>query len=118
MLKKLNRFIQFTDFMFYLAFMMILIIKLYFDTVIEDYIEIPDNVVDSFFAFGWTLLSLIFSIMVIFFLIMNWGTILMIKKSFDLLLVKFKNKRLYKEVSKQTPNDLSSSRSHQDNSKL
>ena len=101
-LKSINYFVRFSDIMFFLALVIILIMKIYFDIELENAKIIPLNSVNLYFAFGWVLISLVFSIIGCFFLIVNWSLIVIIKKFIESKMKeKLRNLRSRDEKSMQ-----------------
>ena len=115
--KSINNFFKCSQLVFLLSLISILILKIYFDFVIKESTEIPSDVIDSFFLIGWILISLIFSGIVFFFLIVNWNLFVILKITFK----KMKNKYLETrkiEIYKDDLHDASSFSSRQQNSKI
>lgn len=89
--KILNYFMRFSEIVLCLSLCFMIMIKIYFDNVVQKTLEISQDVVNSFESLGWALISFIFSTMAMFFLIVYWGVFLSFKKCFEKFYKKKKN---------------------------
>ena len=116
--KMMNYFLRFSDIMFLFSLLVFLIMQIYFDLVINQLKEIPENIVNNFFALGWIFIALLFSVMGLFFILVNWSMLKMIHSSIKRFKAHMKRKREFFQLEKNHFDDSSNSSSKQNSSKL
>ena len=115
--KIMNCFMKFSEIVVFCSILLLLTLKIYFDCVVSQKLEIPEKVVQNFFILGWILIGVIFSLIFIYFILVNWSFIKFLKRVFQRCKPKYQNKIKYDE----TPDDLSheiSRTSRNENSKI
>lgn len=118
-IKIMNYFARFCSIILLLSLLMLLIIKIYYDSVISQSVEITDENVASFFFLGWILLVLVFSSMLVFCLIVNWTVFLMFKSIFKRFRDKNGGKSLrFKKVEESNSHEMSNYSSKREKSPL
>ena len=104
--------------LFFLAILMLLVLKIYFDCVVSQSVEIPVDVVHVFFNLGWALIGIILSLVFIYFLLMNWSLVKLFKSLFQRCKSVRKNKK-YEESPTHPFQEISSNNSYRnENSKI
>ena len=116
--KIMNYFMRFADIILFLAILMLLVLKIYFDCVVSQSVEIPVDVVHVFFNLGWALIGIILSLVFIFFLLMNWSLVKLFKSLFQRCKSMKENKK-YEESPTHPFQEISSNNSYRnENSKI
>ena len=116
--KIMNYFMRFADIILLLAIIMLFVLKIYFDCVVSQTVEIPVDVVQVFFNLGWALIGIILSLVFIYFLLMNWSLVKLFKSLFQRCKSVRKNKK-YEESPTHPFQEISSNNSYRnENSKI